>query len=289
MRSWPIVAALLLSTATAHSAPTQAGYRAGDVFEIRRDIESTEKNAEGSSLGSSTDRDTLMERVVGTNQAGLELEYDLSKDVTADDRARQWQLPTRVLKPPHGPLQLLNRSELEERVKAWLKSAGLTQVACGHWYFTWNAFRIDCDPQSAIETVEGFDLGPDGLSDGSPYLDSKALNPAPLKRTTTSLDGDVFFVEMAVAPDTIRRDQAEADIVIAEITRKPLTLEAALKARSTEDVSGTIAITFETNPAGHVRRQTKVTTLRFKGPDGQLKTRTVTETLERRPVSRPST
>ncbi len=285
-RSWAIVAALLLSALAADAAPAQLGYRAGDVFEIRRDRESSQLT-NGEPSGSSTDRDIILERVVGTSQAGLELEYDLTKDVTAEDRARQWQFPARVLKPPHGPLQLLNRPELEVRAAAWLKAAGLAQAACGHWVFTWNAFRIDCDPQSVIETIEAFDPGPDDLSGGAQYKDSKALNPAPLKRTAASSDGAVFFVEMAVDPDAVRRDRAESDVVVAEIVRKPVTLETALHARSAENISGTITITFETDPAGHVRRRTKVTTLKIAGSDRGLETQTVTETLERRLASRP--
>jgi hypothetical protein len=182
-------------------------------------------------------------------------------------------------------LQLLNRPDLQGRATAWLKAAGLTDAACGHWYFTWSAFRIDCDPQSVIETIEAFDPGPDDLSDGAPYKDSKALAPAPGKRTATSPDGAVFVVEMAVDPDAVRSDQAHTDVVVGEIMRKPVTLEAALRARSAEDIFGTITITFETDPAGHVRRRTKVTKLNIKGPDGRSETQTVTETLEQRLVS----
>ncbi len=286
MRPWALVVALVLPALAAHSAPTPLGYRAGDVFEIRRDSKSSQRTTEGST-GNSSDHDTIMERVVGTSQAGRELEYDLSNDVTAEDRARQWQLPARVLKPAHGPLQLLNRPELEARATEWLKAAGLTPAACGHWYFTWNAFRIDCDPQSVIGTIEGFDPGPDDLVDGAQYRDSKALNPATLKRKAALPDGAVFFVEMAVDPDAVRRDRAEADVVAAEILRKSLTLEAALHARSTEDVSGTISINFRTDPAGHVRRRAKMTTLKITGADGRVETQTVTETMERRLVSRP--
>jgi hypothetical protein len=50
-----------------------------------------------------------------------------------------------------------------------------------------------------------------------------------------------------------------------------------LGARSAEDISGMIVITFETDPEGHVRRQTKVTTLNIKGLDGQLETRNITQ------------
>lgn len=289
MRSWAIVAALLLPALAAHSASVQLGYRAGDVFEIRRDIESSQRTTEGST-GGSTDRDTIMERVVGTNQAGLELEYDLARGVTAENRARQWQFPARVLKPLHGPLQLLNRPELEVRASSWLKAGGLTPAACGHWHFSWNAFRIDCDPQSVIETIKVFDLGPDDLSDGAQYRDSKALNPAPLKRRSASpmAPSSSSRWPSTPTPCAVRRDQAEGDVVVAEIMRKPVTLEAALHARSAEDISGTIAITFETDPAGHVRRRTKVTTLNITGADGRRETQTVTETLERRLVSGPT-
>jgi hypothetical protein len=283
-----IVLALVACLALRAAAMAQA-IRVGDQFEITRDIESLSSTPDGASTGSSTDRDTIVERVVASSPSGLELVYDLPYGTTPDDRARQWQLPVRVRKPPHGPLQLLDRPALEDRLKAWLRSAGLTQAACGHWYFTWNAFQIECDPQSALESIEGFDLGPDDLAQGAPYRDSKALNPAPVKRTTASSGGEVFHVTMDVDPDAVRRDLAEGDVVAGEILRKPVTLKDALLIRSAEHISGTIDITFETDAAGHVRRQTKVTTLRnIKGAlNGQPETRTSTETLERRRTSDP--
>jgi len=263
--------------------------KAGDQFQITRDIESSSSTPDGTSTGSSTDRDTIVERVLATSPGGLELEYDLPNGTTADDRARQWQLPARILKPPHGLPQLLDRPVMEGRVKAWLKSAGLPEAACGHWYFTWNAFQIECDPQSVIDTIKGFDLGPDDLAEGAPYRDSKALGPAPVKRTAVSAEGAVFHVTLTVDPDAVRRDLAEADVVTGEIVRKPVTLKDALLARSAADISGTIDITFETDAAGRVRRRTKVTTFKnSKGAfNGQPETRTSTETLERRLISNP--
>ena len=260
MRNWAIAIFVLMASAV-RAAPVPHELRAGDVFEISRDIESSSKTADGSSTGSSTDRDTIEERVIAINQAGVELEYDLPRGTKADDRDRQWQLPARVLKPPRGPLQLLNGAELTVRVAAWLKSAKLTDAACGHWYFTWTAFRIECDPQTVIETIGGYDLGPDDLAAGAPYRESMALGPAPVKRTAVSPDGAVFRVELAVDPDAVRRELAESDVAVGEVSRKPVSLEDALRARSAEDISGTIDITFETDPAGHVWRQTKITTL----------------------------
>ncbi|HEY1562895.1 MAG TPA: hypothetical protein VGF71_18685 [Caulobacteraceae bacterium] len=287
MSFWAI-AALLLAGFAAHAAPPQSRvqYHAGDIFEITRDVESSEKTSNGSS-GSSTDRDTVTERVVGASPAGLELEYDLPKEIRADQRAQQWQLPARALKPAQGPLQLLNRAELEARAATWLKVAGLTNAACGHWFFTWTAFRIECDPQSAIEIIKGFDLGPDDLREGISYRDPEALGPAPLKLKTASPEGSVFYVELAVDPEAVRRDRAQADVVTAEIMGKPTTLEAAFQARAAEKISGSIDMTFVTDPAGHVRRRTKVIKLHVEGVDGRLETRTVTETLERTPLSGP--
>ncbi len=287
MRSRVVAMTIWLGLACdARAAPAQFDYHAGEVFEISRDVEATDKASNGSS-GSSTDRDTLVERVVGASQAGLELEYDLPKSTSAEDRARQWQFPARVLKPPSGPLQLLNRPELTTRAAAWLKAAGLTEAACGHWYFTWNAFQIQCDPQSIVETIEGFDLGPDNLAAGALYKDPQALSPTSLRAKAPLHGRTVLYGEMAIEPDIVRRARAQSDVVTAEIIRKPVTLEEALRARSAEEISGTIAITFEINAGGHVGRQTKVVTVNIKGPNGQLETRTVTQTLEARLVSPP--
>jgi len=84
----------------------------------------------------------------------------------------------------------------------------------------------------------------------------------------------------------VRRARAEADVAAGEILRKPVTLDAALRARSGETVSGTISVAFETDAAGNLRRRTKVTKLEIKGPGGGSETETVTETLERRLISR---
>jgi hypothetical protein len=185
-------------------------------------------------------------------------------------------------------LQLLNRPELAARAAAWLKAAGLTDAACGHWYFTWNAFQIQCDPQSVVETIEGFELGPNNLAAGALYQDPQALSPTALRAKAAPRASTILYGEMAIDPDTVRRARAQSDVVTAEITRKPVTFEAALRARSSEDVSGTIAVTFEIDAAGHVRRQTKLITVNIKGPNGRLETRTVTQTLERRLVSQPN-
>ena len=83
----------------------------------------------------------------------------------------------------------------------------------------------------------------------------------------------------------MRRQRAEADVVVAEINRSSLTLEGALRARSTEAVSGTIIVTLETDSTGALRRSTTVTVMEIREPGGKLETQTFTVILERRAPS----
>lgn len=275
--------ALLLLANTARSEQPQFAPKVGEEFEISRRYETTEQNSDGSS-GSSRGRDAILERVIGVRDDGVELEYDLPKDATAEDRARSWQFPVRVFRPNNGVMQLLNGRELEARVDGWLKAGGWTREACGRWIFTWNAFRIDCDPQTVIETLEAFDLNSVDLREGAPYQDTQARGTGTLTRKAAGPNGATFTVVLEIDPDAVRRARADSDVVVGELMRKPVTLDAALSARASETVTGTISVTFETDPAGNTRSRTKVTQVETKGPDGRTESRTATETVERRPV-----
>lgn len=227
--------------------------------------------------------------MIAIRGTGIVLEYDLSKEAKAEDRARYWQFPARVFKPSNRPMQLLNASELEARLEGWLKAAGLDRSVCGRWIFTWNAFRIECDPQSIIETIVAIDLRSHAFREGAAYQDAEALAPGVIARKAVGPNGAIFAVMLEIDPATVRRARAEADVAMGEIMQKPVTLEAALGERAMEQVSGTISITFETDGAGSIRKRTKVTKLEVKRPDGTSESRTGTETVERRNVSTPAT
>jgi len=276
-----VIAALLLTDIVVRAGASPRAPQVGDSYEITMTRASEQQGSHGSS-GSSHDKDTIIERVIGLRADGLELEYDLPKAITADERAGNWQFPARVFKPFRGPVELLNGPELEARLDGWLKSAGWNRTVCGHWIFTWNAFRIECDPQSVIKTVESFDLRSVDLRDGAPYQEAGARDPGTLAKKATGPDGAIFTVGMAVDPDAVRRARAESDVAAGEIVNTPVTLDAALRERARQTVSGTISVAFEADAAGNVRRRTKVTKLEIKKPDGGSETETVTETLERR-------
>ena len=270
--SWAMRLALLAlaSTLPALAACAKSDPRSpriGDSYEIATDRETSEQSADGLT-SSSTDRDTISARVIAVRDGGVELEYDYPKDTTPDARAATWQLPVRVFRPTQGPIQLLNRAELEARVDPWLKRGRMTRAACGHLIFTWNAFRIECDPDSAVGIVE--------------YYDPASVASAPLKR---SADGKSFVVQLAVDPERVRKERADTDLSVAEISRKPLTREAAQRAHADETITGTIVITFDLDSTGQVRRRTKVTTIKIVMPNGKPDTQTITETVERHRLS----
>jgi hypothetical protein len=280
-----IVGTLLLSAGVAQAGTVREAPQVGDTYQVTLVKDSAQHGSNGSG-GTSHDQDTLVEQVTGARADGLELQYDLPSTTTAEERTRNWQFPVRIFKPVDGPAQLLNAPELEARLDGWLKAGSLSRDACGHWFFTWNAFRVECDPQSVLKTVELYDLRSADLHEGAPYRDSGAASPGKLARKAGGAEGETFVVEMPVDPDAVRRARAESDVILGEIVKKPVSLDTALQGRAGEIISGTISVTFETDPDGNVRRRAKVTKLDIKRPDGRSETQTVTETLERRPISR---
>lgn len=267
--------------AFAEAGPQQP--RVGDTYEITR-IQETESHGTDGSSATTYDKDRLVERVVAVRAEGLELEYDLPAGTRKEERALQWQLPARVLRPPQGPLRLLDRAAAEARVDAWLKATELPRKACGHWYFAWNAFQVECDPQSVIAIVQAFDPPVPDLREGALYRDPEAGAPAPLKRRSLGPSGATFVTQLPVDAEVVRRGRASVDVATGEISGKPVTLEAALRERAKDSVSGTISVTLEADAAGNVRRRIRVVKTVIRTPGGATETQTVTQTLERRRV-----
>jgi hypothetical protein len=185
-----------------------------------------------------------------------------------------------VFKPFGGSAQLLKGSELEAGIDSWLKAVSLSRAACGHRVFTWNAFRIECDLQSVLKTIQSYDLRSVDLHEGAVYQDSEASSPGEFARKAGGIDGEIFAAEMPVDSDTVHRARAESDVVVGENMKKPVSFEAALHEHAAEIVSGTISVVFDTDPDGKVSRRTKETKLYIKRPDDRTETQSVTETLE---------
>ena len=270
------LAAALIETAAATPSPS-----VGDAVQIITNREMEEHgNRFDSQRGTSTDRDSYVERVAAVRPDGVVLEYDLPENATTDDRASNWQFPFQILKAHDGTVRLLNAPELAVRVDRWLKTAGMSHTVCGKLIFTWNAFRVDCDPQSTIRWLATVTLA-DGLHAGNSFTDPDARAPTLLRQASA----DRLVATLAIDPAVIRRQRAQADVGVAELTHKVLTLNEALKAHEAETVTGAITVTFDLDAAGRTRQRTRVETVQVAWPNGRIDTQTVTDTLTRAPVS----
>jgi hypothetical protein len=278
-----IAFALLLPTVSANAGQLQLAEKVGATYEILQETKSSQTSSD-KSLGNSMDRNGMLERVIGVREDGLLLEYDLPKATKAEDRARYRQFPVQILKPVHGNLKLVNRPELEAWIDVWLKAANIPRSACGHWIFTWTAIKIECDPQSVIHLVSEIDLRSNDLRDGAMYNGAGARALAPLKLIKTRSNGSTFVVELTVDPDKLQLQQAETDLMLADVMGKKTTLDEALKSRSMEQISGTISLSFETDATGQIRHRTKKVEIKIKGNDGRLETHEITETTDRKLV-----
>ncbi len=276
-----LVASTLVLSACASIEPQPPADQAGDAYELRFE-RITESSGSDSSRGSSQSRSTIVERVIAVREDGVELEFDFPAETSAEDRARNWQLPARVRWSPGRPLELLNVAELESRIQEWLKFAELPEEACGRWYFTWNAFKVECDPYSVLELVEAYNIRRDGMWEGAAFRDVGALEAVPLQSVSRSPDREVFVAEMAVDPEFVRRERAEGDVVVAEIVGdEPLDFETALQTWTDRPVSGTIRTEIETNAEGRVVKRTQVVDVDVTFEDGSTDNETTTTTIKR--------
>ena len=238
----------------------------GQEIEIRKSYENEETSDDGGSTSSSNGHSTIVEQVLAIRDDGVELVYDLPKSTSDEDRQREWQLPARVFRSNNGSVKLLNADELNGRLEKWLGAAKWDRSVCGKWIFTWNAFYIDCDPQSVLKTISAFDLNSAGISEGGLYSEIGTLAAGTLTLDKSSTISTTLVTEMKIDPDYVRRSNAESDVVVGEIMQQPVTLDDAIKARSTEKISGTVAITLELDGSAHIKRKIKVTKLTVEKP-----------------------
>lgn len=278
LRLLTLTAAILL-----HAGFAQAQDRVGDTYEIHLTSTSESESDDGSS-SSSRSGGLLVERVSAVRDDGLELVFDLPADATPEERARDWQWPAKVLKATDGSLRLLNAPELERRIDAWLVLGEMPREACGHWIFTWNAFKIECDPESVIGSIRPFDLRLGDLGEGVSYVERGGLGATLLRLESTGPQGSVFVAETPLDPDIVRRERAESDVVVAEIMGEPTTIEAALKARAAEEVKGVITTTLTTDAEGRVIRRSTVVRATITDAEGVVERTTSTQTAMRRPI-----
>ncbi|AMO72479.1 hypothetical protein [Sphingorhabdus sp. M41] len=253
----------------------------GNIFELKLSYKTDSKNGDGQSTGSSSGRQAAIERVIAVTPAGVELEIDLPDE---EARAREWRFPARIFKPKNGPLQLLNESELEERLEAWLQKANWTRDLCGQWIFTWSAFLVDCDPQSAIGIFEDYELDSSKYVEGAELSLVGALDSAILESGTSEADQSVLTAHFSVDPDFVCRNQAESDVIVGQIMGEPVALADATEERCQQDIAGTITETYFPASDDNISKRVRVSLLVITDADGNKTIESRTETLERKRI-----
>jgi hypothetical protein len=273
------VAISLLFTAV-HVQASSYEPKVGDVFKIVQNYE-TSSSTNGDSSSSSSGHSALIERVISVDQGGVELEYDEPLEVDGKGKGLNWQLPARIYRPTNGTPMLVNSAELEKRVDPWLKKTKMSRAACGQWMFTWNAFKIECDPASALGIVEKFNLWSPNLAEGQLFSDSGSRVAEPLKIKSSDSNGSVYVAELEVDPEKVKKGKAETGVVVAKIMGETKSFESALVEQADHKISGTISVTIEVGSSGQVIKRTKITRLRIEA-NGEIETSSDTVTLERR-------
>ena len=277
----PVALCLLAALLSAPTCARASEEQAGDEFRITLFHESETTGDNGSSSSSSGGHEYL-ERILAVRADGVERVYDIPLDADDEERLINWQFPVRIFEANDGSLRILNRAELEQRRDAWLKAAELPAKACGTWYFTWNAFQVECDPDAIIETIRAIRIQPENLSDGASLEHPAALKPGRLAKVEGKGADTEYSAQMPVDPDYFHRADAQSDVVVGEIMRKPVSFEQAYQKRLTERITGTIKVVLESNSDGRVwRRVTSIETVKTEA-GGEAEHTVSTETVERR-------
>ncbi|WP_448658914.1 hypothetical protein ACPVPU_00310 [Sphingomonas sp. CJ99] len=245
----------------------------------------TESHASDTSTSSSHGSDVFIERLIARHEDGIELEYDFEPSAPPEERVRNWQLPARIFKPVTGSTRLLNAGEVEARLEQWLNLGKIDRSACGRWIFTWNAFKIECDLQSVVATIDALDLNMIPLGPGVPYADPMAIAPEPLARTVAGSGAVTYTATLRIDPAAVLGQRAEEDRIVAELMGEQNNAEmreVMRSTRATKEISGDITVTFDTDPSGTIMRRTKVTKLLLTKLDGSTETSIAKQVVERR-------
>lgn len=278
----PVSLALLMVASTVSGTAATTG-QAGDEYRVTFSYATSSESSDGGS-SSSQGHNTYIERVLAVTADGLDLEFDLPLEAE-ENRLIEWQWPVRVHETSDGEFRLANREEMEVRRDAWLAAAEIPREACGSWYFTWNAFQVECDPDAIIPTLQDIRLRPPGFGEGETYRHPGTLEGTPLSVVAAKKQGQTLVAVFPIDADFVRKEKAESDVIVAQLMGKELTLQEALAARSAEEITGTLTVTFETDHLGRIRQRTTLAEIKTVGANGLEETSTNTQTVNRELVS----
>ena len=124
-------------------------------------------------------------------------------------------------------------------------------------------------------------MGWDKRVEGALSSTHAAAGPAKLARTS-GVAGSSLTADLALNVDHVRKERAEADVVVGEIMREPVKLEQAMQARAKEKISGSVSVVMSLDTADREIKRVTTTTMRRQEAEGQVFNATSTETLQKR-------
>ena len=266
-----MILTLVFSTAAAAaSVPTQSDVAAPssqvEEFIIEVSYETRSKGDNGSS-SSSNGRYMYTERILQETGDCTTKRFDIAGE---DRPLAEWQWPVEVERCSDGIIRLLNTAEMEARRDAFHAEAGIEKAACGSYYFTWNVFKIECDPEAILETIETIDLEGLELIDGSEY--QHGTSSMRLSRDELSDPGSPLGASIEVDADEVRRAEAKTIVIFGELQGEPVDEEEAMQRVQAIEVTGTTRITFVFAEPGEITR-TVVTEAEVSDPAEGLENR----------------
>lgn len=226
---------------------------------------------DGSVTGSHYGRSALIETVLARAGDGVTLRYDLPPEKDGKARGAFWYFPVDVRKLPDGSLELADPVAMLARVESWLIDQQVPRDLCGVWTHGGGfPFKFDCDPQSAIEQVEPFDLGTSGIGEGKSFVHPLGLEPGIFRAAED--DPGSLIATFAIDPVKARAEEVEQELVLAQMLGTDLSREEAVEQASKVSFEGTITLRFDFDASVAILRRTAETTVVVTRPGAEPET-----------------
>lgn len=278
MRVAPAVAAAFAMIPTGSALAAE-----GEWYRIAVSYETQTEGAGSSS--SSRGRTVYSEQILSDSGDCTVKRFDIVDEEGRERPLAEWQWPVEVERCGNEARRMLNLPEMEARLATFLETADIPREACGRHYFTWNVFRIECDPQAVLPTIEAIDLGSLTLADGAEYAQSGIPRSATLVMVSAD-DGMITLrTEFAVDPVRFREETARTEVVVGDVMGEAVSYKDALAQAQKMEVSGSIVITFEKATDMSSIRQSVVTRLIVEEPGDGQETRYSKVTTHRKRVA----
>jgi len=184
---------------------------------------------------------------------------------------------------------IANREEMLTRLDHFLTEAKISREACGSHYFTWNVFKIECDPDSVLDTVATINLGMIPLQEGAYYRVPATDTLVKLTRANSLRDGSQTFTGTAtIDSEFLRKGALKTIEVVAQLSGEKLSKEAADARLKGFEFSGEVTVSVFSEPKDARITLEVLSEVREINAEGQTGTRRGKEVTKRQRVEAPA-